>query len=157
MSLAWFAADAPDRSAVISDAGQRTFGELNTRANQLVRALRARGLVAGDAVALISSNRPEFVEVVAACMRAGWRLTPINWHLTAGEAGYIVEDCEAKAVVAEGRFASIAIDALAGIDSAVAKLAVGGSIAGFESYDDALAANDGSDIDDPVLGGSMLY
>ena len=159
MTLAWFAADAPERSAVISDAGNRTFGELNARANQLVRALRARGLSAGDAVALICSNRPEFVEVVGACLRAGWRLTPINWHLTAGEAGYIVEDCEAKAVVADAQFSSIAIDVLSAANSEIeiAKLAVGGSIDGFESYDNALAAEDRSDIDDPVLGGSMLY
>src|SRR5207248_3566910 len=41
MTLAWFAAEAPDRSAVISEVGDRTFGSLNARANQLVRALRA--------------------------------------------------------------------------------------------------------------------
>ena len=36
-------------------------------------------------------------------------------------------------------------------------LAVGGEVEGFEAYDDALAAEDGSDIDDPELGRSMLY
>ena len=32
------------------------------------------------------------------------------------------------------------------------RLAVGGDIDGFERYDDAIAAEDGADIDDPVLG-----
>ena len=45
--------------------------------------------------------------------RAGLRLTTINWHLTADEAGYIVDDCEAKAFVADARFADAAAGAAA--------------------------------------------
>jgi len=48
----------PDELAVISEHGNRTFAELNARANQLVRALRARGLRAGDSLAILCSNRP---------------------------------------------------------------------------------------------------
>src|SRR5690606_32821382 len=40
---------------------------------------------------------------------------------------------------------------------AAALLAVDGDIAGFESYTEALAEHDGSDIDDPSIGGTMLY
>jgi long-chain acyl-CoA synthetase len=36
-------------------------------------------------------------------------------------------------------------------------LAVGGDIEGFRSYDHELAGESGADIDDPVLGSSMLY
>ena len=89
--------------AIVAPAGDRTFAELNARANQLVRALRRLGLEAGDGVALLCPNRPEFAEVGAACQRAGLRLTTVNWHLTADEAGYIVDDCEAKALVADAR------------------------------------------------------
>src|ERR1700690_3948752 len=110
MAIAYWAEVAPDRPAIVSPAGTRTFAELNARANQVVRALRRRGLRAGDAVAIMCTNRPEFVEVYVACMRAGWRLTPLNWHLTGGEAGYIVGDCEAKALVAEASLASPAQD-----------------------------------------------
>jgi long-chain acyl-CoA synthetase len=99
MAPAWGASRKPDDLAVTSPHGERTFAELNHRANQVVRALRARGLAAGDAVALMSRNRPEWIEVYAACLRAGWRLTPVNWHLTAAEAAYVIEDCEASAVV----------------------------------------------------------
>ena len=37
------------------------------------------------------------------------------------------------------------------------RLAVGGDRPGFESYDEVIAAEDGADIDDPVLGTQMLY
>jgi long-chain acyl-CoA synthetase len=154
---AWWAGQRPDVPAVISDAGDRTFAELNAHANQLVRALRRRGLQAGDGVALLCRNRPEFVEVTAACQRAGLRLTTVNWHLTADEAGYIVGDCEAKALVADTALGDVAAGSLAGAPACTAHLAVGGPIPGFEDYDEALAAEDPADIDDPSLGTSMLY
>ena len=102
MLHAWWAARVPERPAVISPCGDRTFGELNANVNRLTRAFRARGLRPGDAVALMCTNRPEFLEVLYAANRAGLRLTPINWHLTGDEAGYVVENCEAKAFVGRG-------------------------------------------------------
>ena len=103
------------------------------------------------------SNRPEFAEVVAACQRSGLRLTAINWHLTADEAAYIVDDCEARVFVADARFADVATQAASGSPRAAVLLAVGGSIDGFEPYDEVVAAEDGGDIPDPTLGTSMLY
>lgn len=41
-------------------------------------------------------------------MRAGLYFTPINWHLTEAEAGYIVEDCGAQAVVTSVAVAEVA-------------------------------------------------
>ena len=67
MTVAYWAGEAPDRMAITSDAGTRTYGELNARANQAVRALRRRGVKAGDAVALMCGNRPEFAEAFAGC------------------------------------------------------------------------------------------
>jgi long-chain acyl-CoA synthetase len=81
-----------DTPAVISDVG--------------VRAFRAAGLRAGDGVALVCSNRPEFVEVQQATARTGLRLTPVNWHLSAEEANYIIDNCDAKALVVDSRFSA---------------------------------------------------
>jgi long-chain acyl-CoA synthetase len=157
MTPAFTAARTPDLMCVVSDAGDRTFGELNAHANQLVRVLRARGLVAGDAVALMCSNRPEFVETYAATMRAGFRLTAINWHLQADEAGYIVRDCEAKAFLADARAAEVAAAAAEGLPASVLRVAIGGSIPGFQPYEALLAEHAPEDIDDPVFGSTMLY
>ena len=97
----YWAQQHPEHTAIISGQGDRTFAELNANANKAVRALRRRGIATGDALALLCTNRPEFAEVVATSQRGGLRLTPINWHLTGGEAGYIVDDCEAKALIAD--------------------------------------------------------
>ncbi len=157
MAPAFTARRAPERLAVISERGTRSFGELNARANQLVRALRARGLRAGDALALMCSNRPEFVEVYAAVVRAGFRATFLNWHLQLEEAAYIVQDCEARALIAEDRVAETAAVVGGGLVPGVVRLAIGDPIAGFEPYEAALAAQAGGDLEDPVLGSVMLY
>ncbi len=160
MLLAWWAARAPGRMALRSPHGDRTFAELNAGANRLARALRRRGLVAGDPVALLCTNRPEFAEVVYACQRAGFRLTPVNWHLTADEAGYIVGDCEARAVVIDAALGEPARAAAAASPGAVV-LEVGAppdaDADAAESYEAAVAAESGDDLEDPVLGTTMLY
>ncbi len=157
LAISYHADADPDRPALVSAWDDRTFGELDDRANQLVRALRARGVHAGDGVVVLCANRPEFAEVVAATQRAGLRLTPVNWHLTAAETAYIVDDCEAKALIADVRFAATAVAAAIEAPRATVRLAVGGPIDGFEAYDDALAAETGDAIEDPTLGWSMLY
>ena len=157
--VSWFASHEPDRAAVISSSGDRTYAELDENATRLTRVLRAAGLQAGDAVALLCGNRPEFVEVLAACDRGGFRLTPVNWHLTGAEASYIVEDCGAKAVVIEAGLDAMAV----ALPEGPLRLIVGAKPGDVDpatssvSYADALAAADPSPLEDPVRGTVMLY
>lgn len=157
MTVALYASHEPDRMAVTAAGGTRTYAELNSRANQLARALRARGVAAGDGLAVLCGNRPEFVDAYVAAHRGGLRLTTINWHLTAEEAGYIANDCGARVLVADARFAAVATATAAHMPAGTILLAAGGDIAGFESFEAFLAGHAGTDIDDPVLGSSMLY
>jgi long-chain acyl-CoA synthetase len=155
--LSHWAAITPDGPAIVSPGGTRTFGELDASANRLARVLRRRGLVAGDAVALIAGNQPVFAEVLYACLRAGYRLTPVNWHLTAEEATYIVGDCEAKALIATIDVAAVAGPCLAGAPACTVALVAGGDVHGFESLEDATAGEYDAPLPDPVPGRTMLY
>ncbi len=159
MLFAWWAARQPDTLAVSTAEVQWSYAELNGRANQLARALRRIGLLEGDAVALICGNRKEFAEVLLATQRSGLRLTPVNWHLTAAEAAYIVSDCEARAVVIDGRLGELARTLRAEVgDAPVRWLLIGeGGVTEFEDYEAAVAAEDGANIADPAPGSSMLY
>jgi long-chain acyl-CoA synthetase len=152
-----WAAAQPDAEAIVSPQGRRTFGELDANANRLARALRRRGLRSGDAVALLSGNRPEFAEAFFACQRAGLRLTPVNWHLTGDEAGYIVADCEAKAILADHAAGALARAARAASRTCGVALAFGGGVESFESYEEALADESPDALADPTRGGTMLY
>jgi len=152
MSLAHWATVAPERTAIDSPSGSRTFAELNANANAVARALARRGVGAGDSIVLLCANRPEFAETLAAAERSGLRLTPVNWHLTAPEVAYIVTDCGATAIVADARFAAVAQASGPNV-----RLAIGGDIPGFEPYTDAIAAEEGIDLAHPVRGSTMLY
>ena len=151
--ISWFAASAPERLAVVSDRRTLTYAELDGRVNQLVHHLRAQGLTTDDAIALVSPNRVEWVETYAAAQRAGWRITPVNWHLGVDEARYIIEDCAAKAVVMDGALTELAPAAA----TATIKLAIGTPIAGWDDYDTALAAQPVDAIAEPIRGTIMLY
>ena len=158
MTLAFHAQQRPDKMAVTSQYGQRTFSELNARANQLVRVLRKAGLKPDDGVAMLLVNRPEFLEVYYACMRAGYRVTPINWHLTGDNASYIVGNCEARAFIADVQCAAPAIEAMAdNASQLLISLAVGGDIDGFADYTEAVSNEAQTNIDEAEIGTQMLY
>ena len=158
MEIAAVAALAPNRLAVSSAQGELTFKELNDQCNQLAKLLGDAGVSAGDAVALVCSNREEFVVVRFACHRLGVRLTPVNWHLAPEELRYIVENCDAKALILECDICSEATArALANNSALLLKLAVGGTIPEFRSWRESLSCCSTEDIKGPSLGHTMLY
>src|SRR5450432_2558496 len=103
------ASESPDRVAVVEpDGTEISAGRLLAGANQLVHALRGLGLAA---------------------RQAGWYITPINWHLTAPEIAYILDDSDAAAVIASPRAAGIVTEACATIDFPAAARFVSGALA----------------------------
>jgi len=97
----------PEHIALIDADGRKLrAGDLLAQANRLVHGLRALGLQPGDCVATCLPNGAAMVEVYLAAIQAGWYLTPINNHLTAGEIAYILGDCEAKAFIGADAFAA---------------------------------------------------
>jgi long-chain acyl-CoA synthetase len=147
----------PDELAIVSAAGNRTWASLEARTNQLIRAMRTRGIESPQAIALVCSNRPEFAEVYLAAARNGLRLTTINWHLGAEEIAYIVNDCDATIIVGDVRFADRLAEAAKLAPNATTKLAVGGEIDGFEDYEAAVGAESGEAVDNEGFGTTMLY
>ncbi|MGB3811365.1 MAG: AMP-binding protein [Parvibaculum sp.] len=155
--LAFQASLAPARLAIESEHGRRSFGELAENCNRIVRALRARGIKPGDGVAIFCSNRPEFVEVLHASLQAGFRFTPVNWHLTPDEACYIIDDCEARAVFIEARFVDVAKEALKNRPDILAYVAIDGVLDGYEDYETVIVEQDGAPLEDTSRGQVMLY
>jgi long-chain acyl-CoA synthetase len=156
MVSAFWAQVKPDATAVWDRFGEHSYAKINANSNRLARVLRGAGLVPGDAVALFCSNRAEFIETLNASRRAGLRVTPVNWHLAADEIAYILNDCEARALIAETRFDTIK-DAVRKAPGIALKLSVGGLSDGFEDYESAMDGVDARDLPDPLMGSQMLY
>ncbi len=92
-----------------------------------------------------------------AANRGGIRFTPINFHLKGEEIGYIVDNCEAKAFIAEAALGDAPTEALRSAPNVRLALSIGGPLEGFQDYDAVIDRYSAADIDDPSLGGLMLY
>ncbi|MEN3974703.1 acyl-CoA synthetase [Emcibacter sp. SYSU 3D8] len=149
----------PDKAAYIM-AGSGvvvTYGELESRSNQLAQLFRALGLKTGDHIALLMENQPRFYEVCWAAQRAGLYFTAISTRLTAAEAAYIVNDCGARLLVTSHAMAAVAADLPGQAPGVEALLMTGGTLPGFESYETAVAAMPSVPIGDETSGTDMLY
>lgn len=69
---------------------------LQTRVERLALALREKGLRAGDRVAILSENRPEWVVVDFACALSGMPTVPVYPTLNALQIRQILLDCGAR-------------------------------------------------------------
>lgn len=150
------AADQP--AVIVFESGlQITFGEMEARSRQLARLFAARGLVPGDHIAVLLDNHARYLEVCWGARRYGLFTTPINWHLGGEEAGYIVNDCGAVAVVATARLASLVDSLDAHLDGVKLRLALDGPLTGFEDYERLLEDHSGEPIEHERYGPVMFY
>ena len=129
-----------NRSAIRFTGTTTTWSELNDRVHALASAFAARGVGFGDRVALVTGNRPEFIETVLAANLLGAIAVPINFRLTGPEAGYILNDCDAKIVVVDDIGLPIVTAALPELTNPPRVAVVAPDPAGYELYADLLAA-----------------
>src|SRR4029450_3052527 len=78
------------------------FGDLDRRANRMSSALAARGVSAGDRLAIFLSNRIEYIDLFLAATRLGVIVVPINILYRERDAGHILRDSQPKALVVAG-------------------------------------------------------
>ena len=107
MYLGDHARSMPEKPALIEAAtgAVLTFRELDERSNRLAQYFHALGLRRGGHVAAMMENRRELLEVAWAAMRSGLYITAVNRYLTADEAGYIVDDCDAVVTICSSTLA----------------------------------------------------
>jgi malonyl-CoA/methylmalonyl-CoA synthetase len=89
-----------DRTALEWRGRTFTFGELDERSNRLARLLAARGLRAGDRLAVYLANCVEWIDVFLACVKLGVSAVPVNILYRGREIAHILSDADPAAVVA---------------------------------------------------------
>ena len=149
----------PDKPAVILVERDEvlTYRELEDNSVRLARYLHDAGLRKGDHIALLSENDPKMYEVYWAALRSGLYITAVNWHLNPAEIAYIVNDCGARALIASATLSAPAEQIIAQTPEVTLRLAFGGAVAGYESYEDALAGSSPQPLPDQPRGADMLY
>lgn len=149
----------PDKPAIImAETGETlTYRQLEDNSIRLARHLRDAGLRRGDHLALLSGNDPKVYEVYWAALRSGLYITAVNRHLSAPEISYIVNDCGAKALIVSAELAGVAAEIVAETPEAGLRLAFGGAVPGYDSYEEAVAAASPEPPADQPRGVDMLY
>jgi long-chain acyl-CoA synthetase len=100
----------------------RTKSEVAARAARAANGFKALGVVPGDTVAIVLRNDFAFLEATVAAGLAGAYVVPVNWHNTADEARYVLEDSAAKIVVIHADLlARLGAATLAGVHVLVAE------------------------------------
>src|SRR5690625_4872513 len=97
----------PDRSALLFERRNLTWGQLNNSCAQLAAGLAAEGLRKGDRVGCLIHNAPEHFEVLLACARLGVIFVPLNPMLTSRELREVIADAELTALVTESAFSKV--------------------------------------------------
>ncbi|MFZ0249758.1 MAG: class I adenylate-forming enzyme family protein, partial [Acidimicrobiales bacterium] len=92
----------PDHVAVLAGDDRWTYGELDRAANALARYLAERGVGRGDRVAVMTSNRPEFVITVHAASKLGAAPVMLNSSWKALEVGTAIALTTPRFGVADG-------------------------------------------------------
>ena len=112
------AAQQPDRPAVRFEAATLTYGEWDVRANRLANALLGSGLAAGSRVAVMLTNRPEFLVAWAGVAKAGLVEVPVNTAYKGDLLAYLLMQAQCQVLVIEEQW----IDRLAAIADEVTGL-----------------------------------
>ena len=76
-----------------------SFSELETRVKGIAAALSAHGFSAGDRLALLLPNSPEYIELVYACSWLGVIAVPINTRLSLAEIDRVLADAAPHGLV----------------------------------------------------------
>jgi fatty-acyl-CoA synthase len=147
------AAVYPDKLAVITPApaeagGTRrfTYRQFDGRCRRFADALRRRGIMPGDTVAVLAPNVPALLEAHYAVPMAGAVLNPLNYRLDARAIAFILDHGAAKLLIVDREFGPLAQEALRelGRDIPLVEIADGdnGAPLGGTEYEDFLGEGD---------------
>jgi amino acid adenylation domain-containing protein len=110
----------PDAVAVVYESEQLSYGELNSRANQVANYLRSRGACADKIIGICLGRSLEMVVALLGVLKSGAAYAPLDPMLPAQRLGYMLNDsssrlllCQQEVVekLPEGDFEVIRLDA----------------------------------------------
>jgi len=159
MYLGYHAQRSPQHTALIIAESQEslTYAQLDERSNRAARLLRRLGLRAGDQIAVMLPNVPEYLEIAWAALRSGLYITPLNTYMTADEIAYIVADCGARVLIASGVYSERLEPLGARLSGRVARLAVGKACDGWEDYRSLVGQESSERLEDERVGAIHCY
>lgn len=129
--------------------------QIQSHGNQFAQLLEQQGVPERGVIACLLPNCAEFAYVMRGVTWYGRLLVPINWHLSNADICYIIENCEADALLIHSDFSDRAAEVCRGIPEAF-RFSLGGNIEGFVPFENALNLPN-QELDNPIAGNVMIY
>ena len=148
--------ERPTDPAIHYEGRTLTFGDLDVRSNRLANALRAAGVGAGDRVAFLEKNSPEFFELSFAVAKLNAVTVAVNWRLTPAEVARIVNDARARVLVVGAELVSCVEKVEADLETVSTIVAIGGHDR-WADYEDQLRAHDATDPGAQAQGDDVAF
>lgn len=100
----------PEKTALVYGDLRVTYQDLDSKVESLSQGLASIGVGAGDCVALLLPNCPEFVFSFYAIARLNGIVLPLNHLFKAEEIGYYLDDSDVKVIITDTARASICLE-----------------------------------------------
>src|SRR5713226_6951428 len=88
-----------DRTALAANGTRSTFRELHARVGRIASTLAKHGFKAGDRLAILLPNEPDYIQLVYACAWLGVTTVPLNTRLAVKEIDGILSDANPRGLV----------------------------------------------------------
>src|SRR5260370_36629882 len=90
----------PERPAAFgSEVRHSTFRDLHDRVVAVAAALNQHGFHAGDRLAMLLPNEPEYLELIYACSYLGVIAVPVNARSSAAEIDHVLADASPRGFI----------------------------------------------------------
>jgi long-chain acyl-CoA synthetase len=155
----WLSDDAGSDPVAVIDAHGTQWMRSSVRdlAERFACAALAQGLRYGDVLAIVSPNCAEFLAIYLGGILAGLYVVPVNWHLSARESAFMLQDSKAKLIVAHQRLGTARLAALDSDKAPNSKLVVIGDVAPYCSLQRFATKLDSRTRPDEAVGRLLAY
>ncbi|MCA1832850.1 MAG: long-chain fatty acid--CoA ligase [Actinomycetota bacterium] len=128
----------PNRVAIETPQRSLTYEDMERRTAAFAGLLASAGVAAGDRVATLLGNGPEYAEVLFACARLGAILVPLSQRLAPAEIEFMVDDSGATTIVYGSEYTAM-VDSFRNRTGIKSSFVLGEAAETDVGYEDALA------------------
>ncbi|NWF92386.1 MAG: AMP-binding protein [Syntrophaceae bacterium] len=144
-----------DRTAIVAESRQTTYGELFDQANRVAGGLIQRGIKRGDRIAILAKNYPQFFPLMGGIACTGATMVPINFRLSAEEVIYNLTNTQPVMMVVDPDFEKMITEIRGRCPSLREFVTFGPGGADFIAFDSLLKASPADPVelsgDDPFV------
>ena len=156
--LDYHAREHPEVDFAVQGDRRVTYREALAEANRVANTFVSAGLQMNDRVAILSKNSIEYVILYYGAFKAGVVPVPLNYRLAPAEWTYIINDAQAKMLIAAGEYVNTADRVRGELETVEGLVAVSAApVAGWVDYHQWLAGQATMDPGCVVSEGQDAY